>query len=1771
MGVSSAGVISALQEMSDSSSDLSEHYADTAQSASTISCGHHHSCDPRRCPVCSTFRRLISRYVQVQGIPQNCKFWPLYNLFCWYSFDASSSTHFGEVFNFYYDEVNTRGVAYVSYHKQTSVIRMLRTEIRIDGKILNVKQVRPGSDEFNQIFRRRNSSDLPPFGSASSMSRNLIRNPLPESHWQGNITSQTASSLSRCCSSDEYDVMAGSTIDSKSEMSAHGADSAPAARRYSICVRQLPLRSSDSSIKEGLYFNFKKYGKVVAVKVIGSQEDRYALVSFRREIDARSAVAKCGQDRFFGRKIVAELAPEDMDGDDNERRPLEKDIDQYHPKSSRTLYVGNLWNGITPEVLKEQFSAYGTVLDIEIKNKETPAPFCFIQYADISSVVNAVLALEIDGYVGKNKVKGMRWTLWIESLEPHSEIRIFLSFTVGFGKPLPTPTVWIDGLQPDITEAYLTRKMNFYGAIKDVLIDRTTGQALVTYDGVEAATNAVQDMKGRTIDNQRVRIDFCSRELHDLMVDRMYGTKQLDSSDSSQTKPCKQVQQALQDYQAEVGSKLGSSDEREKKKCQQNRDSSISSDDSRDSEQRSSIAAKPMEHFWNVLQSAAAAHQNLGEDGGSTQDSSLKLFPQNLQPTPEILKYYSACASAAGLIPSIPLATCNDTVTNLTPVQAPIKESASLTSPVAVTSPGIAAPPEVRSNSRDERSPAAADQQNISPKLSKTPQVEQIDDATKAASKSSEVVQVEVGNVSVRRENSPEFSTAVTVEERSASAAPVHLSPMVEKDSSAKQASSSCVPTGALWVVPGAFQRIPVTPTELCTELRDLCTLKFKPRTDPADYILPEFLTTMIHKNKTPSKRQEEPAESAQEPMMAELDEDAKRVETNSSPRQPEPATRIESSEAPVRTEVRLEELKRAMHCIEEKTEKMINEHIQHRRDVLSNLNAKFVRTGVQSPVHEEEPPPEFMVSLAKELDGQQPPVPLKEFCEKTGNFFLNIIEQSASALSSKMPVQGRCRTYEAHGDAPADQNDWTAKIAQLKKKFYTAQALSRVNDNWNKEMNDPQPPDQQAPSVEETRSKSIEVTTIREDYEQPLSAEDDSQKNEQKSCESESVAADALVSVQNRSLDHDENVAVPFSSAVEVGTSKSSKKHSHPKRMYVSEESSNSEQTDGSKEILRKRPLVEEEIRHSEGNYSKKGFQRYFSYAVSVQEKKRRLSSVSDSDEQSESPSDLRESVEISLPPSNIPSEAAEPCTSSLASPEQELQMSKPPSRDNVVPDVIPSESEDSGSEYHPSESVKSSISVETVNLVESVDEQLSTSCQTEMREDEDAAEGLQIALEVDQADLTTCLQSDESVNKEMKEAEVPIPTVEPEPAEATSPIVIDENANSHPTSSVCDLQQPVTPTQVEPVTSAPSVPANVSDSAPVHTEVLPIPAVSSQQITVSTFAPSSTDVHQTLLAQAASHFPISFGDAGNVAAPWSQAMTVPQLMARPGFMDRPFAPSGPLLGPALPYSFVRLQQTPFNSPIFPMDQTGLMANFPPFATGAGAPPVAASPSMPFACTVHLSVDDITFAEITRSMGTLGPRSLQFRFDRVQNPLVVLVMSYLPYASGDSNYQMAIMELNSRHPLVWDGILYFRRHELRIQLFHIAGNVTAGPIGLAAVAENSNGRALLRVAQRVVFNEETMKTMIARNGTFLLCLIGGAPINQMASQWQIMKEYLCNYLAEKSASGIIVNQPQEIAITVSPPTPFVRTYVQQKASGIYDMLTRSEIPFLFVGVTKYA
>jgi hypothetical protein len=76
---------------------------------------------------------------------------------------------------------------------------------------------------------------------------------------------------------------------------------------------------SDTSLKDGLFHEYKKHGKVTCVKVVGQAGDRYALVCFKKADDVEKALEESHNKLFFGCKI--EVAPcQGYDVEDNEFR-----------------------------------------------------------------------------------------------------------------------------------------------------------------------------------------------------------------------------------------------------------------------------------------------------------------------------------------------------------------------------------------------------------------------------------------------------------------------------------------------------------------------------------------------------------------------------------------------------------------------------------------------------------------------------------------------------------------------------------------------------------------------------------------------------------------------------------------------------------------------------------------------------------------------------------------------------------------------------------------------------------------------------------------------------------------------------------------------------------------------------------------------------------------------------------------------------------------------------------------------------------------------------------------------------------------------------------------------------------------------------------------------------------------------------------------------------------------------------------------------------------
>lgn len=284
-------------------------------------------------------------------------------------------------------------------------------------------------------------------------------------------------------------------------------------------MRNLPLRSSDTSLKDGLFHEYKKHGKVVTVKVAGQGAERVAIVRFKKAEDVEKALEVSRDKLFFGCKI--EVTPwESGDLDDNEFRPLEADLDEFHPKATRTLFIGNLEKDVTAGELRKAFEPFGTIIEIDIKKQSqgggcsglgvaassassscssssstssgagannNNSAYAFCQYADIASVVQAMRSLDGE-QVGNTRVK------------------------LGFGKSMPTNCVWLHGIAESMTDKFLARHMGRFGHVTYTAIDRERCNGLVFYDQVSSAQAAVQELRGRALVGRKLQVDFASRE-----------------------------------------------------------------------------------------------------------------------------------------------------------------------------------------------------------------------------------------------------------------------------------------------------------------------------------------------------------------------------------------------------------------------------------------------------------------------------------------------------------------------------------------------------------------------------------------------------------------------------------------------------------------------------------------------------------------------------------------------------------------------------------------------------------------------------------------------------------------------------------------------------------------------------------------------------------------------------------------------------------------------------------------------------------------------------------------------------------------------------------------------------------------------------------------------------------------------------------------------------------------------------------------------------------
>uniref|UniRef100_A0A8D0G7W7 Msx2-interacting protein n=1 Tax=Sphenodon punctatus TaxID=8508 RepID=A0A8D0G7W7_SPHPU len=101
-------------------------------------------------------------------------------------------------------------------------------------------------------------------------------------------------------------------------------------------------------------------------------------------------------------EVTAWIGPETES--ENEFRPLDERIDEFHPKATRTLFIGNLEKTTTYHDLRNIFQRFGGIVDIDIKKVNGVPQYAFLQYCDIASVCKAIKKMDGE-YLGNNRLK----------------------------------------------------------------------------------------------------------------------------------------------------------------------------------------------------------------------------------------------------------------------------------------------------------------------------------------------------------------------------------------------------------------------------------------------------------------------------------------------------------------------------------------------------------------------------------------------------------------------------------------------------------------------------------------------------------------------------------------------------------------------------------------------------------------------------------------------------------------------------------------------------------------------------------------------------------------------------------------------------------------------------------------------------------------------------------------------------------------------------------------------------------------------------------------------------------------------------------------------------------------------------------------------------------------------------------------------------------------------------------------------------------------------
>ncbi|XP_034022477.1 RNA-binding protein 15-like [Thalassophryne amazonica] len=343
-------------------------------------------------------------------------------------------------------------------------------------------------------------------------------------------------------------------------MSGSRPPSDPECEYKTLRVSELGSQLNDEELEDALFHEFKKFGEV-SIKMSRENDQKVALVNFRRPEDARAAKRARGKLMLYDRPLKIEPVYQNRhrsrspvckdsfpSGNRHSQRPLSPTALGYRDYRLQQLALGRLPPPHPPPHLRDLDKDYALY---DARNRPPFIPECavfredelrtcedeqrpnrtlFLGNLDLSLTENDLRrAFDRFGVITEVDIKwaarGQSNTygfIKFENLDMAHRAKVAMSgklvghsqIKIGYGKPTPTTRLWVGGLGPWVPLAALAKEFDRFGTIRTIDYRKGEVWAYIQYESLDAAQAACAHMHGFPLGgpDRRLRVDFAHME-----------------------------------------------------------------------------------------------------------------------------------------------------------------------------------------------------------------------------------------------------------------------------------------------------------------------------------------------------------------------------------------------------------------------------------------------------------------------------------------------------------------------------------------------------------------------------------------------------------------------------------------------------------------------------------------------------------------------------------------------------------------------------------------------------------------------------------------------------------------------------------------------------------------------------------------------------------------------------------------------------------------------------------------------------------------------------------------------------------------------------------------------------------------------------------------------------------------------------------------------------------------------------------------------------------